>query len=286
MAKEEIVLATRKSPLALAQCELVRNFLGNRFPGTAISIYKVTTKGDRQKDWSLEEQGGKGLFTKELELALLEGKADIAVHSAKDLPAALEGGLEIAGYLPRESAHDVFINSNEGDEPRIIASGSPRRKAQARLLFPNAEWVGIRGNVATRLEKISEGLADATILAAAGLKRLGIESWPGLFFNPLNLEKMVPSAGQGAIAMEVKSEDMNRFRGIGDKETGQAVRIEKLLLARLGGGCDSALGAHWRDGELLIYHEESGFCRYPVAAESGEELVDSIDRIAGYLKAG
>ena len=284
MAEERIVLATRGSPLALAQCELVRIFLGECFPGTEVSILEVTTTGDRRRDWSLEDQGGKGLFTKELEIALIEGKADIAVHSAKDLPAVLEGGLEVAGYLPRESVHDVFVRSNSVDEPKTIASGSPRRRAQARIRFPDADWVGIRGNVATRLEKVSGGLADATILAAAGLKRLGIESWPGLSFDPLKLEEMVPAAGQGAIAMEVCSEERDRFGNIGDEKTGRAVRIEKLFLTKLGGGCHSAVGAHWRDGEFLVYHERSGFKLYAVEDGSGEELEEAIDRIIGDLE--
>ena len=284
MSEENIILATRGSPLALAQCELVRVFLGKCFPGTDVSVLKLTTTGDQRRDWSLEEQGGKGLFTKELEVALLEGKADIAVHSAKDLPAVLEGGLDVVGYLPRDSVHDVFVRSDSAGKPKTIASGSPRRRAQACFRFPDADWVGIRGNVSTRLEKVSKGFADATILAAAGLKRLGIESWPGLSFDPLDLEEMVPAAGQGAIAMEIRSNDRNRFRNIGDRETGLAVRIEKLLLKKLGLGCHSAVGAHWSDGEFLVYHEKSGFKRYEVRDEGKEKLEKAIDRIVGDLK--
>ncbi|AWT59444.1 MAG: Porphobilinogen deaminase [Candidatus Moanabacter tarae] len=284
MSEESIVLATRGSPLALVQCELVRVFLGECFPGTDVSVLKLTTTGDQRKDWSLEEQGGDGLFTKELEVALLEGKADIAVHSAKDLPAVLESGLDVVGYLPRDSVHDILVRSHSVRKPKIIASGSPRRRAQARIRFPDAEWVDIRGNVSTRLEKISGGFADATILAAAGLKRLGIDSWPGLSFNPLDLEEMVPAAGQGAIAMEIRSNDRTRFENIGDSETGLAVRIEKLLLKKLGVGCHSAVGAHWIDGEFLVYHEKSGFKRYEVKDEGKEELEKAIDRIIGDLE--
>ena len=146
-------------------------------PELKFRIEKMVTTGDRQREWSLEKKGGKGLFTKELEDALLEKRADLAVHSAKDLPSEMPEGLSIAGFLPRESPEDVLVLKDGIDAPARIATGSPRRRVQLRFLYPQVEFIEIRGNVDTRLAKIADGYADATVLAAAGLNRLGIDSW-------------------------------------------------------------------------------------------------------------
>jgi len=180
-----IVLATRKSPLALAQAELAATRFRGHFPGVECVLLRLVTTGDRKVAWSLEKQGGKGLFTAELEQALLRDEADVAVHSSKDLPNELAAGLVIAGFLPREDPRDVLVTRAGVTAPNTIATGSPRRRLQISLRFSQAAFTEIRGNVDTRLKKIAAGAADATVLAAAGLNRLGIRSWPGLEFHPL-----------------------------------------------------------------------------------------------------
>jgi len=198
----KLVLATRKSPLALTQTEMVAAHLRNQL-GVETELLKIVTTGDKQTEWSLEKRGGKGLFTSELEAALLRGEADVAVHSTKDLPGDQPAGLAIGGYMPRADTRDVLVLRAGVETPKTIATGSPRRRLQVRQLFPDVEFTEIRGNVDTRLKKIGEQhMADGTILAAAGMKRLGIESWPGVEFAPLNFDQMVPAVGQGAIQLE------------------------------------------------------------------------------------
>ncbi|MDA9961897.1 hydroxymethylbilane synthase, partial [Opitutales bacterium] len=150
-----ITLATRKSPLALKQAELAVEALKAGM-GAEVELLPLSTTGDRQLEWSLEQEGGKGLFTKELETALLEGRADLAVHSAKDMPTDMPTGLALAGYLPREDPRDMLVFREGVDVPRVIATGSPRRRSQLSERFPEVEWKEIRGNVGTRLRKIAE----------------------------------------------------------------------------------------------------------------------------------
>ena len=158
----KIILATRKSPLALVQTEQVAAHLRAMIPGADCELLRIVTTGDRQTEWSLEKQGGKGLFTSELEAALERGEADLAVHSTKDLPGIMPPGLTIAGYLPRADARDILVLRDGVDTPRTIATGSPRRRLQLQMLFPDATFTEIRGNVDTRLRKIgSDGVADA-----------------------------------------------------------------------------------------------------------------------------
>ncbi len=283
-SKKRLVLATRKSPLALAQTELVRLHLQERIPETLFEVLRIVTTGDKQQKWSLMQKGGKGLFIRELEIALLEERAHLAIHSAKDLPTTLADGLAIAGYLPREVAHDVLVLREGCREPANIASGSPRRCAQARILYPEAIWREIRGNVETRLRKIAEGEADATILAAAGLRRLGLKAWPGLKFIPLKLDEIVPAAGQGAIAIECRSEAVGQYGCLFDGDTKWAVDIERLLLREFGGGCQSAFAAHFERGRLSVFHESAGFREYAVSNDGKEEAEREIKEIVKELK--
>jgi len=218
--------------------------------GVRCETLAITTTGDRRIQWKLDEHGGKGLFTKELEDALLEGRADLAVHSAKDLPTELAQGLAIAGYLPRGDPRDVMVCRTECDNVIHIASGSPRRREQGAKLWPKAEWTELRGNVETRLRKVAEGQADATILAAAGLARLGITEYHGLSFEPISVADMIPAAGQAAIALECRTEDLPTLAPLLDEKTALAVGIERALLAALGGGCHSAVAAYY-DGTTL-----------------------------------
>jgi hydroxymethylbilane synthase len=254
----KLVLATRKSPLALAQTEMVAAHLRNQL-GVETELLKIVTTGDRQTEWSLEKRGGKGLFTGELEAALQRGEADVAIHSAKDLPGDMPAGLAIGGYLPRADTRDVLILRCGIEVPKLIATGSPRRRLQVQRMFPSVEFTEIRGNVDTRLRKIGEQhLADATILAAAGMKRLGIESWPGVDFAPLDFEQMVPAVGQGAIAVQCRGGDAAKFAAVFDAPTMRSVTVERAFQTALGGGCHTAFAAHVAGGWLHLFHETCG----------------------------
>jgi hydroxymethylbilane synthase len=252
-----LLLATRRSPLALAQAELVAAHLRAAL-GVETELRGIVTTGDRQADWSLEKKGGKGLFTGELEEALLRGEADLAVHSTKDLPGDLTPGLAIAGYLPRGDPRDLLIQRTGVAAPQTFATGSPRRRGQLALRFPAANFIEIRGNVETRLRKIAERLADATVLAMAGLQRLGISQWPGLDFSPLSLEQMVPAVGQGAIAVQCRAAEIGRFSGQLDAATARHVSLERAFQTALGAGCQTAFAAHVTDPMLYLYHEKGG----------------------------
>lgn len=263
----KLVLATRKSPLALAQTEMVAAHLRNQL-GVETELMKIVTTGDRQTEWSLEQRGGKGLFTSELETALLRGEADVAVHSTKDLPGDMPAGLAIGGYLPRADTRDVLVLHAGVETPRTLATSSPRRRLQVQTLFPDVEFTEIRGNVDTRLNKIGERhVADGTILAAAGLKRLGIDAWPGVEFAPLSFDQMVPAVGQGAIAVQCREPDAAKFAAIFDAPTMRSVTLERAFQSALGGGCHTAFAAHATTDTLHLFHETIGLRSLPMTAE-------------------
>lgn len=264
--------ATRSSPLAMKQAEMAVEYFSEKIENSTYEILPFKTLGDKKLEWSLEKEGGKGLFTKELEDALLSGKADFAVHSAKDMPVECPKGLAIAAFLPRGDARDVFISKTSS--PNVVATASPRRRAQLKRVFPDARWTQIRGNVGTRLEKIREGLADATMLSAAGLDRLGINSFEGLKFERLDFSKCVPAVGQGVIAIECRLADAPFFERFSHAETSIAARLEREFLRSLGGGCQAAFGANF-DGEIFrIFHEKTSYMEYDFAGLSsfGEML--------------
>jgi hydroxymethylbilane synthase len=254
---KKLIIATRKSPLALAQSEQVAAHLRAAL-GVETQLLKIVTTGDRQTGWSLEKQGGKGLFTGELEQSLLRGESDVAVHSTKDLPGEMTPGLAIAGYLPRADPRDVLVIRAGLAAPRLVATDSPRRRLQLALLFSGVEFTGIRGNVDTRLRKIAEGLADATALAAAGMARLGISAWSGLEFRPLEFTQVVPAVGQAAIAVQSRSGDAARLASLFDAATQRCVSVERALQSALGGGCHTAFGAHATASTLYFFHEATG----------------------------
>ena len=265
-------LVTRGSRLALFQSNLVKDSIHAAQSDVEVELQIVKTTGDRQGHWSLEQQGGTGLFTKELEQRLLEQDADIAVHSSKDLPAKIVDGLEIAGYLPREAPHDVLILRKDVDVPSKIATGSPRRREQLKERFPDIEWIEMRGNVETRLNKIRDGYADGTLLAAAGLNRLEIHEWDNLAFHPLSIEEVVPAPGQGAIAVQCRAGEAKNFpASIFCEATKRAVDAEKNLMSYLGGGCHSCIGAYLDEERLLVFHEDTRHYSFPVTtADEGE----------------
>jgi hydroxymethylbilane synthase len=271
-------IATRKSPLALVQTGLVEAHIRAAL-GVETEQLRIVTTGDRQTDWSLEGKGGKGLFTGELEQSLLRGEADLAVHSTKDLPGEMAAGLALAGYLPRADPRDVLVRRVGVPTLSLIATASPRRRLQSSLLFPGVRHTEIRGNVDTRLRKVAEGLADATILAAAGLARLAIASWPGLVFEPLEFGRFVPAVGQGAIAIQCRSADLARFAGSFHPETARAVGLERALQAALGGGCHTAFGAHAAAGTLHFFHERTGVRALPLAPADLDRPAETARRV-------
>ena len=275
----KLILATRKSPLALAQSEMVAAHL-RRSLGVEAELLKIVTTGDRQGEWSLEQKGGKGLFTSELEQALLRGDADVAVHSTKDLPGEMPAGLAIAGYMPREDPRDVLVIRTGLGAPAKIATGSPRRRLQIAQLFPGVEFTEIRGNVDTRLKKIAElHVADATVLAAAGMKRLGIQGWPGLEFRPLDFNQMAPAVGQGAIAIQSRVEDAARFAAVFDAPAARGLGLKRALQTALGGACHTAFGAHVAGDTLYFFHEQTGLRTLPLATADLDAPVPAAIRI-------
>ncbi|HEY4300214.1 MAG TPA: hydroxymethylbilane synthase [Candidatus Didemnitutus sp.] len=275
----KIILATRKSPLALVQTGFVAARLQAMIPGATCEVLKVVTTGDRQAEWSLAKQGGKGLFTAELEQALLSGEAQVAVHSCKDLPGENTPGLVVAGYLPREDARDVLVLREGVSRPGAIATGSPRRQAQLAALFPEATFAEIRGNVDTRLRKLAAGAADASVLAAAGLKRLGIAAWPGLVFRPLAVEECVPAVGQGAIAVQCRVADAPMLAPALDATTARRVGIERALQSAIGAGCKIAFGAHVTDDTIHFFHARTGRRILPLQPGDFDRPDDTAARI-------
>ena len=274
-----IKIATRKSPLALRQTELVELWLQKHLPvAQSTQQVRLETEVDKRLAWSLEKRGGIGLFTKELEAALLTEEVDLAVHSAKDLPTQFSQQLEIAGYLPRACANDVLVYNGIPDQASVIATSSPRRRAQIERLYPNCRCQTIRGNVQTRLEKVAstESQLSGTLLAAAGLERLGIRHYKNLQFKKLSLSEMVPAPGQGAIAIQCRTESVPKFAHLFCETTRVAVSLERAFLRGLGGGCQTPVGAHYVDDCLYIFHPKTGLIIH-------QEKLISIDAIPEYL---
>jgi hydroxymethylbilane synthase len=249
MAREAITIGTRGSKLALAQTELVRAALLARYPELTVSVERITTQGDAVIDRPLAAIGGKGLFVTEIEAALRDGRIDLAVHSAKDLPSTLPDDLTIAAIPARADARDVLV-ARDGAMLRDLPPGarvgtsSPRRACQLRALRPDLTIADVRGNVDTRLRKLAEGQYDAIALAAAGLARLGLTEVISEWFAP---ETMAPAIGQGALAIETRADDAGLaalLAPLHDADTAAAVTAERAFLAELGGGCTAAIAAH------------------------------------------
>ena len=249
MTREAITIGTRGSKLALAQTELVRAALLARCPELTINVERITTQGDAVIDRPLVAIGGKGLFVTEIEAALRDGRIDLAVHSAKDLPSTLPDDLTIAAMPARADARDVLV-ARDGAVLRDLPPGarvgtsSPRRACQLRALRPDLTIADVRGNVDTRLRKLAEGQFHAIALAAAGLARLGLTDVISEWFAP---ETMVPAIGQGALAIETRADDADLaalLAPLHDADTAAAVTAERAFLAELGGGCTAAVAAH------------------------------------------
>lgn len=254
-------IGSRGSPLALAQAHEARARLmaAHNLPEEAFSIEAITTTGDRIQDRPLAEAGGKGLFTKELEEALLAGRIDIAVHSSKDMPTVLPEGLELSAFLPREDPRDAFIGTSAKsiiDLPRGVTVGSSSLRRQALILRmrPDLNVATFRGNVQTRLRKLHDGVADGTILALAGLKRLGLQS---IATDLMPLETFPPAPGQGAICVESRIGDrrvIEMLAPINHAPTAQALACERAFLAALDGSCRMPIAGHATiDGNELTF---------------------------------
>ena len=243
-------LGTRGSPLALAQAHEVRRRLGEAHSELAgedaVAIVVIKTTGDKIQDRALSEIGGKGLFTKEIEEALLAGQIDAAVHSMKDVPTWLPDGLTVEHLLPREDVRDAFFSPHgprlaDLPEGAVVGSASLRRQAQILAARPDLKVVNFRGNVATRLRKLAEGEVDATLLAVAGLKRLGEAD---KITGALEPEVMLPAVGQGAIGLEIRADDAQArawLDAISCAETTRRVTAERALLAELDGSCKTPI---------------------------------------------
>ncbi len=260
-ARNALVIGTRASPLARAQSAMVGSALRAAHPGLEVSELVITTSGDRFLDRPLADIGGKGLFTKEIEDALAAGAADIAVHSMKDVPTVLPDGLVIACMMAREDVRDVLVTRDRAitrieDLPAgaRLGTASLRRGAQARARCKGLELVNLRGNVGTRLQKIAAGEADATFLALAGLKRLGITDITG---TVLSVQDMLPAVGQGAVGIECRADDartLGLLAPLDHPATHVCVRAERALLAALDGSCRMPIAAlaTVNDGTLTL----------------------------------
>jgi len=249
-------LATRGSDLALAQARLARLALGSVHPDLAVELLEVHTRGDELRDVSLETVEGRGFFTDALERSLSQGLAELAVHSLKDLPTELPPQFELGAVLPREDPRDVVVSRHGGffDLPSgaCVGTDSARRRSQLALHRPDLAFAPVRGNVPTRLRKLDAGEYDALVLAAAGLRRLGLEE---RLAHPLEPELCLPAPGQGAIALEgiARGEWVEVARAASHRPTEVAVTAERSCLAALGGGCQTATGALARvEGDLVV----------------------------------
>jgi hydroxymethylbilane synthase len=259
LAVKIIRIATRQSPLALWQAEHVAELLVRTFPGVRTELVKMMTRGDKILDAPLAKVGGKGLFVKELEQGMLEGLADIAVHSMKDVPVDFPEGLHLAAILAREDPTDAFVSNrysglNELPANARIGTSSLRRECQLKEKFPDAEVVPLRGNVNTRLAKLDAGDYDAIILASAGLKRLGMAN---RITQSLDTGVSLPAIGQGAIGIECRVDDLeiNEFlSALHDAETGLCVSAERAMNARLNGGCQVPIAgfAQLQAGQIVM----------------------------------
>ncbi|MCX7097620.1 MAG: hydroxymethylbilane synthase [Methylococcales bacterium] len=288
MAEKIIRIATRQSPLALWQAEHVAGRLESSFPGLKTVLVTMVTRGDKILDAPLAKIGGKGLFVKELEQGMLEGTADIAVHSMKDVPVEFPEGLHLSAILTREDPTDAFVSNHYASLDDLpanarIGTSSLRRQCQIKEKFPNAEIVALRGNVNTRLAKLDAGDYDAIILASAGLKRLGMAE---RITQTLDASVSLPAMGQGAIGIECRVDDKEInaiLSALHDAETGICVLAERAMNARLNGGCQVPIGgfAELKDGQIVmrgLVGSPDGSLLYRAEGAGGYDQAEAIGR--------
>jgi hydroxymethylbilane synthase len=265
-------IATRGSPLARWQTDYVADLLRRSIQGLEVEVIPITTTGDVQLETSLAKIGGKGLFIKELETAMAENRADLAVHSMKDVPWRLPDGFTIASVLQRADPGDALVSAGSVDLDELrdrarVGTSSLRRQAQVRHLRPDLQIHSVRGNVETRIKKLDDGEFDAVVLAAAGLKRLGLGK---RISARLSFEQCLPAIGQGAIGIECRSDNEELLTALKQVEhtgTRRCLDAERALAKGLEASCESPIAAHGevRDGELLL--------RGLVASPDGREIV-------------
>lgn len=294
-------IGTRGSPLALAQAHETRDRLAvaHGLPESVFEIVVIKTTGDQVQDRALSEIGGKGLFTKEIEEKLLDGSIDLAVHSMKDMPTVLPDGLEITCLLPREDVRDAFISHrhagiNALPHGAVVGTSSLRRRAQLLHQRPDLDVVEFRGNVQTRLRKLEDGVAEATFLAAAGLRRLGRAD---LAQSAISVDEMLPAVAQGAIGIETRT-DAEQTKALlaplHDTPTAQRLAAERAFLAGLDGSCRTPIGglaeiegdALWFRGEIIRpdgseIHKTERRGALSDAAEMGSDAADELRKRGG-----
>lgn len=245
MERQKITIGSRESRLAVIQTEKVMDYIRNTHPEYELELVTMETTGDRRLDVTLDKIGGKGLFVKELDKALLSGKIDLAVHSLKDMPMEESEAIPIITFSEREDVRDVLVlpkGVTEWKKTGVIGCSSFRRRIQGERIFPEAEFKSIRGNVLTRLEKLDCGEYDALILAAAGLKRLGLEERIHQYFS---VKEILPAAGQGILAVQGrKGVDYSFLDGFSQKEVAYIARGERAFVRYLDGGCSSPVAAY------------------------------------------
>ncbi len=294
MSEKIIRIATRQSPLALWQAHYVQDRLMAAHPGLRVELVPMVTKGDVLLDTPLSKVGGKGLFVKELELAMLENRADLAVHSMKDVPVAFPEGLGLVTICEREDPRDAFVSDKYQDldalpAGAIVGTSSLRRQCQISAQRPDLVIRSLRGNVGTRLSKLDAGEYDAIILAAAGLKRLGLES---RIRSTLAAEVSLPAVGQGAVGIECRLDDkplIELLQALSHADTDSCVRAERAMNTRLEGGCQVPIGSYavlegdqlWLrglvgtpDGAQVIHAERRGHRDH--AEQLGISLADEL----------
>lgn len=273
---EKIIrIGSRESRLAVIQSELVQKYISAHCQMKA-EIVTMKTTGDMILDRTLDKIGGKGLFVKELDAALMEGRIDLSVHSLKDMPAEIPEELPVLGFSKREDPRDVLVlpqGFSEIDPSKPIGCASKRRTLQAKRLYPGYTFAPIRGNVPTRLSKLDDGQYGALILAAAGLKRLGLEGRINRYFEP---EKILPAAGQGILAVQGRAgEDYGFLNGFFDPDAEAEALGERAFVKELDGGCSSPIGAHAKaNGKRIVitglYYEENDAGYYMIGTKEGD----------------
>ena len=264
----QIRIGSRESRLAVIQSEMVMDYLKKECPGDEITLVTMKTTGDKILDRTLDKIGGKGLFVKELDRALMENRTDLSVHSLKDMPMEVPDELPLIAFSRREDPRDVLVlpeGSDTWDTSLPLGCSSQRRILQLKELYPQVECKSVRGNVLTRLKKLDSGEYGALVLAAAGLKRLGLEHRISRFFEP---EEIIPAAGQGILAVQgKKGEDYSYMKNFADRDAAAAACCERAFVRYLDGGCSSPVAAHARvSGDHisllgLYYDESTGTCR-------------------------
>lgn len=281
-----IRIGTRASALALKQTEMVIDELKKYAPDNTYTIVEMITRGDRQKEKPLYEFGGKSAFVEEFENALISGEIDMAIHSSKDMPMELAKGLTVGGVLKADSPRDVLLYK-KGKEPAkkgfIIGSSSLRRTSQAGILYPDAQFVSLRGNVNTRINKLKKGEYDGIILAEAGLSRMGLLSEEGIEYRYFDVEEMIPAAGQGIIAIETGKAGtaFELAAGINDKISFTRLKYERMALKLLQAGCHEPVGIHLKidKNRVSMYGINDGGCNKKKVVARNIDREDNLEQI-------